>query len=144
MVRREISGESWIGDVNREIELHDSDIIAIVGEPSAVVLRLKAFVHYSDGAPGRSAGTVWIHVAELRFESGRCSHPLPQLPVEISDGTLHLGTERFANVFPSEIDHHGSTRLAFELLTGDTFSVEGSALRVTLIDTGTYIEDFSP
>jgi hypothetical protein len=134
----------WLADARCGIELHDSEIKSIEMQGAVLVLWMDAYVHRSTGVPGQDAGMGWIHLAALRFNSGRCPARPPELPAEISDGILHLGARRLENVFPAPLDFSGSVRLDLELLNAGTVLIEGDGLTVTLMDEGRYIEGFRP
>src|SRR5690349_21079959 len=80
--RRVLTG-IYHGNIDPErasIEWHDSELVAVTGQPAALVLDLRAVVHRSPGEPGADAGTVWVQPAAVVLSNGRRDGPGFALP----------------------------------------------------------------
>jgi hypothetical protein len=72
-------------EFNASIELHDSVLDGIDQRPTALSLRLRAYVHRSNGEPGVDPGTGWCQPATVTLSNGRLdTHPIERITSHFS------------------------------------------------------------
>jgi len=119
--------------MNRGIELRDSSLVAIdVTGPDLVLTLSPAYVHESHGTPGIHSGVGYWQGARLRFQQGGAIAPPKQFPLDILDGTLVAGQERWENVFPLPLDRSGDCRLWLLLEDGSECEIQAHGIAVEL------------
>ena len=103
---------------NRIIELHDSEIAVIFyWTDDAILIFSHAYIHQSDGVPGRDPSSGWSQRAELVIENANGIDVDMRWPQEIYKGSLHLGSETLENTIPIPLDYRGD--ITIKLLTSD-------------------------
>ena len=128
--------------MNAAIELHDSEVAAVVATPEGgVVVRLApAYVHRSAGRPGIDAGSGWLQAVELAFASAVIEGPLPELPCELDGGTLTGVESRGMVPLPYATD--AAVHFEAHTLTGGRISARGRGLTVRAAGEARYVEEF--
>jgi hypothetical protein len=128
--------------VNTAVELHDSDVVAVAPVGTAVIIRLAAYVHRSDGRSGIDPGSGWSQWVELVFTDGVVEERPAELPCTLDDGGVSGGAE-FAGMIP--LPTTVGTRVWFEArgLCGERLTVRGTGLKVVAVGEGTFIESVS-
>lgn len=134
--------------MNREIELHDSEIEAIeFDETDLCLLFCHAYVHKSIGRPGIDRGIGVSQRAVLRIMQAEWSAIDLDWPLTISTGELRLG-ERVYHMVPVDIAHNGPTTLMLCGCDGEgayyELVVSGSGVQLEVDPNETYIEDVEP
>jgi hypothetical protein len=128
--------------VNAAIEIHDSELAAVVPTDSGVIIRLApAYVHRSVARPGFDAGTGWTQPVEMLFASGVVEGKLPELPCTLDDGSISGGAEFCGTIpLPCVVE----TAVCFEArsLHGDLVVIRGVALEVKPVGEACYVEEF--
>jgi hypothetical protein len=127
--------------MNAAIEFHDSDVTAIELAGDSVVVRLLAYVHRSDGIPGKDAGTGWTQAVEMVFAGGVVEDQPTSLPCGLYDGQVSGGAELDGMVsLPTSI----KSTVRFEALTScsEQLTVRGTGLEVVPVAEGKFIETF--
>jgi len=106
--------------MNQLIELHDSEIAVIwFDSECAIVIFSSAYVHKSEGEPGRDPRTGWSQRAELVITAAT-EITLPRAwPCTIFDGTLELDARILDNEIPIPLAPDGVVRLKLEIMDGD-------------------------
>ena len=86
---------------NRAVELHDSEVATIFYFYGVAVLVFShAYIHQSEGSPGRDAGSGWWQRAELVIQNAT-EIELPEVwSCEVSDGSLYLDGSSTATCSP--------------------------------------------
>lgn len=130
--------------MNIAIELHDSTVVAIKPAGSDLVVTLSpVFVHESRGTPGLDPGVGFWRDARLRLR-GASSVVLPSsVPVDISDGFLAAGAQRWENVVPVPLDVTAECRLWLQLCDGSECDLHAAGIALELFGTPTGHETFS-
>jgi hypothetical protein len=133
------------------IELHDSTVLRVNNEGNDVVIDLDAYLHRSEGEPGRDPGTGWTQLARFRLSEGhvRCD-PGDIGSFEILHGSLRVGEELFGNVLPVPLAREARVEVALEgfVLDGDaegqdvSLRADGCAIEVMLVGAPSFVEDF--
>jgi hypothetical protein len=128
--------------VNREIELHDTRVERIENADGNIVLWMSAYMHVSEGRPGRDRGKGWELPARLIIENGKFDHPFSSPSLWVTEGHIAVGGRLFDNGIPLPFDEHGEIRL---FLSGAEGELVISGDRAYLEPTGpaVYVEEFS-
>jgi hypothetical protein len=130
---------------NRAIEIHDSTLDRISVRDGDVVLHFAAvYIHQSAGTPGVDAGSCWVQKALLRMGGAVVSGSFSQLPRELLDGQIKIGTTVSRNMIPIPLDHKGDAELRLESWNDEAISIAGSSARLELIGDPKYVEEFQP
>lgn len=134
--------------MNQMIELHDSEIACSwFCDGAAVIIFSHAYIHRSEGEPGRDPGTGWSQRAELVIEEA-AEIDLPRAwPCSIYDGSLELDDVAYPNEIPMPLAHAGRVNLKLDVLdaNGIPYSLEfnGNNAHLTLLGEPYYVEEFS-
>lgn len=128
--------------MNAAIEIHDSELAAIVPTKDGVIVRLApAYVHRSVARPGFDTGSGWTQPVELLFASGVVEGHLPQLPCTLDDGSISGGAE-FRGMIPLPCVVEAGVRFEAYNLHGDLVVVRGAGLEVKAVGDASYVEEF--
>ncbi len=132
--------------LNRCVEIHDSILAAVSFSLGEARLDFSSvYIHQSEGAPGRDAGSGWTQQAILRINNARVERTFFKFPVTLSEGSLQLGNETFDNEIPVPLRHDGS--IALRLIGsegGEVVSFTGSGAELELLGDPEYVEEFRP
>jgi hypothetical protein len=137
---------------NRAIEIHDSAVDQITLEGSAAVLHFpEVYIHSSEGLPAIAAGTGWIQEAVIRVANADVEGKFSQESRDayggyahyLSGGSLRINGSVSRNLIPIPLDVHGDIELTLECW-GDVVRIKGNSVRVELIGTAEYVEEFHP
>ena len=129
--------------MNREIELHDTRIQTIERVDGNIVLCLSAYMHESDGRPGRDRGTGWSLAARLVIENGDFTGPFSSSSLLVSDGHIAVDDRVFDNAIPFPFDERGEIRLHLSGAEG-TLAIRGTRAYLESTGPAVYVEEFSP
>jgi hypothetical protein len=125
---------------NRAIEFHDSTFDSLEREGSNVTLRFSAaYIHESNGEPGRDAGSGWIQEARLHVAGASLSGEILELPCDLRDGDMRLGGDLFQMV-PIPLDYKGTVEINLE--QNGKIRVAGTGVRLELVGKPKYVEEF--
>ncbi len=131
--------------MNTAIEIHDSRVAEIGGHNGTVLVHfLPAYLHKSQGRPGADPGTGWVQEARLVFSDATISGCLPDLPCDVMQGELLVGSERHNNAIPVPLTVAASTELRLVFYSTHKVSVTGRAVRLELLGEPRYVEQFNP
>ena len=123
---------------NAAIELHDSHVVSVRVVGSDVVIDLDAYVHVSDGVPGVDAGTGWARPVRITVRDATLQSTVGD-ELLIYDGAAHVGSTRYENMLPLELDAAGDVHV--ELTGGEgMLRVRGTALHIEPTGEAKYIE----
>ena len=125
---------------NREIELHDSCVERIEPADGRIVLWLSAYMHESEGRPGRDKGTGWTLPARLVVEDGTFDRPFASPSLWILNGHVAVGNRLFDNGIPLPFDERGHIRLVFSGAEGE-LAISGTRVYLEPTGTATYVEE---
>jgi|WetSurMetagenome_2_1015567.scaffolds.fasta_scaffold70980_4 hypothetical protein len=129
--------------MNKEVELHDSEISTFLVEKDSGILSIKGIMHYSEGQPGVDAGTCWLQNIELQF-SGISTLKIPDhIPEIISEGRLVIDGSVFENMFELPNDISGEIELDLLTMYNEQFYVKVNRINGTAIGEPKYIQDFA-
>ena len=125
---------------NRAIEFHDSTFDDVRKDGTDLTLRFSAaYIHQSSGKPGVDAGSGWVQEAVLHVRGGSVNGEIRELPCDLWDGDLLLGGQSF-DMIPIPLDYDGQVEITLE--HDGTMRVTGTRVRLELIGTPTYVEEF--
>ena len=130
--------------LNCAIELHDTELSSIKERRRTVVVSFSgAYLHKSTGKPGWDAGSGWVQAAELVFKDAALPIVSADLPEDVSQGDLTIGTETLHNVIPLPLDYVGPVKLVIRL-SGypQPIYIRGGGVRLKLLGEPTYVEEF--
>jgi hypothetical protein len=128
---------------NRAIEFHDSTLDSIIAaERGGVILHFSsAYIHESQGEPGRDAGSGWVQEARIHVLGAAAAGELLELPCDLRDGKLQVNGELF-QLLPIPFDRHGSIQFDLECMPmGSKIRITGAGLRLEMIGVATYVEE---
>lgn len=125
------------------VELHDSILGAILRDGTDLIVRFTpAYVHRSDGLPGRDPGSGWSADVDIRFGNGAAQPETVRLPTAIADGTLTLGELTLENEVPLPLHVDDRARMVLTLVSGEQVVLTGSSFASAVLSTYVYIEEF--
>jgi hypothetical protein len=128
---------------NRSIELHDTRIERVERAERTTILWMSAYLHESEGQPGRDRGTGWTLPARLVIENSEFECPLPSSSLWVIDGRISIADRVLENMMPVPFDEHGEIRVHLSGSEGEIF-ITGNHAYLEPIGPAIYIEDFSP
>ena len=129
---------------NRIIELHDFEVEAVLRTKGGRVSLIfsSAYIHESEGIPGRDRGRGLAQRAELEVEDGEIVTNLPSWPSTISDGFIRINGELRENVIPIPFDFTGAFEIELMLVSWKSLYLKGKRAKLSLQGEATYEEDF--
>jgi hypothetical protein len=125
---------------NASIELHDSDLDGIDQAPTSLSIRLRAYVHRSNGQPGVNAGTGWCQSATVTFSNGRLDTRPIELPATIYDGHLRIGGDDFY-LIPCPFAREADTSFSLIFSNCDRLRITATGLTVAFSGKPEFVED---
>jgi hypothetical protein len=135
---------------NRAIEIHDSAVDQITLEAGVAVLHFaEVYIYSSEGRPGIDVGTGWAQEAVIRIENADIEGRFSQESRDayggyahyLSGGSLRINGTVFENVIPIPVDVQGDIELVLECW-GNAVRVHGNSLRMELIGTAVYVDEY--
>jgi hypothetical protein len=125
--------------MNREIQLHDSEISAFnqLGG-STVIVFSTAYIHESSGIPAYDPGQIWTQEAVITIEGTSTFPPSVELPIWAIHGILRIGQTVHDGFIPASIHYKGETKFEIVLSTDDgsdggTHIFRGSGVKIELL-----------
>jgi hypothetical protein len=127
---------------NAAVEFHDSDIASIEIAGAVVAIRFdQAYVHRSDGVPGRDSGSGWAQAAILILSGVVPFEHVLQTSGTLTDGTVRLGEQEYRDLIPVPLSYSGDTSLSLCFDNGFKVQFRGSSLDFQLVSDPIYIEE---
>jgi hypothetical protein len=131
--------------MNSALELHDSKIAAITRRGLFVCVDFKpAYFHWSPGQPGRDPGEGWNQDARLWLEEAELIGLGPELPAEVMDGELKVGTDVHSNTVPVPFHSVEPVELLLAFSQERRVSVIGRGAWLELVGDPRYVDEFRP
>jgi hypothetical protein len=129
--------------MNRALEFHDSTLASIEKRGEDVVLSfVPAYVHESNGVPGVDRGMGYTQDVEFWIRSGSITTAVPEMPIDLADGTLAFGGSDDWDPISVPLELHGPVRLELTTFQGQLLSVEGAGAKTEAIGPSTFVELF--
>jgi hypothetical protein len=109
--------------MNSGVELHDSRVAEIQrsGEDLRVVFR-PAYVHRSDGIPGRDSGWGYLQPVEFTFR-GATYAEMGECTGSVAHGEVLAGDLTHSNLVPLPVAYSGETTARLEFASGGVLTV---------------------
>ena len=125
---------------NRAIEFHDSTFDSLERDGKSVILRFAAaYIHESEGEPGRDAGSGWVQAIRLHVIDASLTGEIVELPCDLWDGDISLGGELF-EMLPIPLDYEGPVEV--NLRQDGQLKIVGTHVRLELVGEPKYVEEF--
>jgi len=129
--------------MNSAIELHDSEVTAVVRDGEAVRVEFgPAYVHRSTGRPGMDSGEGYLQAADLVFsgvatldEEGTCRGT-------VSDGSISVGDRELANVLPLPLVLVGKVSAVLHFASGGVLRIHAGEVSCVLRGAARYVEPY--
>jgi len=131
----------------RSIEIHDSVLTQISFLQNEAQFHFSAYMHQSEGIPGRDPGSGWVQEAILHIQDAQIKGSFSELPVTLSDGQFWLGHNNLMNLIPIPLRRcKGDFKLRLEAWkqVKEVVIVTGSEVELELIGQPKYVEEFRP
>src|SRR2546423_12711577 len=122
------------------LEWHDTTLCALEPRASDVAIELDAYVHISEGIPGRDSGTGWGQAIEIVITSATVSGGVEQ-DARLSDGRLRVNGRDYEGLLPVPFSATGGVRLDLEA-GSQSVSICGSDIRVIAVGEPVFVEKF--
>lgn len=131
----------------RDLEFHDSTIVAIAHEDTSLRLSVDAYVHYWELVAGIWKGTGWTQPVQIIIGGATCGR-LPALPADLDGGEIRADRATYDNMVPLPLALPEPVTLRLEFKTGETLEVTGRTIAIEPTGPGHYVEnlpdDFKP
>jgi len=128
--------------MNSAIGIRDSYLTSITKRGKSIEVRLKAYIHKSEGTPGVDPGTGWTQDVTLLFGNGMVDGSITAWPADLYDGTLEIDGQASENIIPIPLDREGTIVLTLRPKFANPVAVCGSSLRLELQGVATFVEEF--
>lgn len=126
--------------MNAALELHDSDVEAIVATDDELrIVFSNAYVHRSDLRPGVDAGSGYVQPATILLSGVTASTSGPV--GTISDGVLTVDGES-KSLIPLPFAASGQVAVRLVFVTGEAFSVSATSVTCSVSGEPRYVESF--
>jgi hypothetical protein len=123
------------------IELHDSELVAVLELGSQAIVLLRAYMHTSEGRIGIDPGNGWVQAALLTFATdATIEGDVPDLPSDIYNGELVLDGVAHRNVIPIPLHHVGAASLKLLLNATPELVISGTGIDLTLVGEAVHVE----
>ncbi len=134
--------------MNQLIELHDSEVAAVTVENGSVrVLFSHAYIHRSEGEPGKDPGTGWSQKAELLIHNPADNVLSAAFPWMIIDGEIEIDGTVLDNTIPIPFVVEGIFKMKLDVLDGEenflNIEISGIGARLELMGEASFVEDFT-
>jgi len=132
---------------NRAIEIHDSVLAAVSFSHGEAQLHFSSvYIHQSEGAPLRDAGSGWVQKAVLRIQDARVEGAFSEFPVDLSSGQIQMGQNILDNEIPVPLRHRGAFELRLQAMWQGQIvvSFKGSRAELELLGEPEYVEEIRP
>ncbi len=125
------------------LELHDSRVSHIeLLNGDAMIYFSHAYIHKSNGTPGRDRGTGWSQEARLVLSEVRCDLAIPKVPNTIAEGTLEVGGIKH-EIIPLPFKRRVPATLWMVFINGEKFELAAQRSFVELLSAPIYLEELS-
>ncbi|MGA2050187.1 MAG: hypothetical protein ABSG96_21005 [Terracidiphilus sp.] len=131
--------------MNAAIEMHDSVCLAVeVDRSGHGFVLLDAYVHRSGGEPGRDPGEGGVQRIRISFASMTIDGEVGDLPADIFEGSLTVGTSIQDNMVPFPATYAEAVGLSI-MLSDEARVVIVSGMRLSIEPEGEFkfVEEFS-
>ncbi len=117
------------------IELHDSRIAHITALQDDLCISLRpAYIN--------NLGKGWVQDADIIVRSATLEGDISELPALVADGTARTKKGPYHNLLMLPLNDDGPVSLQLELETGNTLTIMGNAMLISLYGDAKYVENF--
>lgn len=129
--------------MNSAIELHDSEVSSVKRDGPTVRIAFEpAYVHRSVGRPGIDAGEGYLQAADLVLAGVASLEEEGQCIGTLSDGSIAVGRQEFANVLPLPLDFTGAVSATFVFASGGVLAIRATGVTCVLSGSARYVEAY--
>lgn len=125
----------------RAIEFHDSELLWVRPDGRCLRIRMSAYVHASEGEPGRDPGTGWKQDVDFLLGEARLEVPPPHEPMFIADGRLTIRDRVLEGILSLPFSDTGEMTLELEGVGGN-LRVTAQSVSVAEAGKARFIEHF--
>jgi hypothetical protein len=132
---------------NRAIEIHDSVLASVSFSQGEAHLHFSSvYIHESEGAPLRDAGTGWVQKAVLRIHKANVEGSFSEFPADLGGGHTQMGQNVLDNQIPVPLRYKGAFELRLEAMWQGqaVVSFTGWGAELELLGEPEYVEEFRP
>lgn len=132
--------------MNVAVEMHDSECLAVErDDPGSGFVLLDAYVHRTEGIPGVDPGEGGSQRIRIRIEAMTVEGEIGQLPADIYEGSLTIGSVIQENMIPFPATYSDPVRLTLMLsIDARVIVLSGTGLAIESEGEFQYIEEFHP
>jgi len=129
--------------MNAALEFHDSEVSSVEGTGSKLCVRFSAaYVHHSDGLPGKDAGTGYVQTLEFVFYEAQWSGNLGMCLGSLWKGQVRQG-ERTMSLVPLPYRSIEPIEGEFEFENGEHLSVRAASAVIRLTGEPRFVERYA-
>ena len=126
--------------MQKEIEFHDSKLVAIAQDGISLCLTVDAYVHCWEKVAGMWKGTGWVQPVRICMVGANCTEP-PELPEDLYGGEIRGNETTYDNMVPLPFVLSEPVTLRLELGSGEILEVGGQNIAIESIGPGRYVEE---
>ena len=127
--------------MNAAVDFHDSTLTAIERRGDILVLVLAPAHVHKPGTDPNGPGTGWLETVHMSVTGAEVHGDLSNAPQELWEGSLQCGESAYPGLAPVPLEFTGSVSLQLTAQSGCTLTVVGQAISITIVGTGTLLED---
>ena len=129
--------------MNSALEFHDSGVSSVRAVAGEVRIELpSAYVHRSEGRPGKDQGSVFLQPAELVFSNAVLSEEAGPCTGAISDASISVNGREFSNMVPIPFRGEGVISASFTFESGAILTVNGSGVSCQVSGNPVFLEAY--
>lgn len=129
--------------MNSGLEFHDSRVSSVqLANHVVTVIFEGAYLHRSEGTPGRDKGTGWAQAGLLEFASASLTGTGDIGEGRIVDGSLSVDGADEVGLIPVPFNVAGRVAATFTFDNGRVLQVRSESVRLTLTGEARFVEDF--
>ena len=129
--------------MNSGLEFHYSRVSSVKSKHEVVTVMFEsAYLHRSEGVPGRDKGTGWVQPGSLEFTSASLTGTVDIGEGWIVDGSLRVDGADEVGLIPVPFNVAGTVAATFTFHNGCVLQVSGKSARLTLTGEARFVEAF--
>lgn len=129
--------------MKRAVEFHDSRVGSIKRLGNLIEVELvPAYVHQTDGEPGRERVTGWKQPVRLILQNASVKGKQPVLPCLLSDGLVRSADGKMKYLLPLPYDEAGNIEIRFQFDSGEEIVLTAMHIELQASGEPEFIEEF--
>ena len=129
--------------MNSSLELHDSKVSSVQSTGGIVTITFEAaYLHRSDGAPGRDEGTGWVQSGYLEFAAASLTGAPDIGEGWIVEGSLRVDGAGELGLIPVPFNTSGTVAACFTFKNGCVLRVQAEGGWLTMTGEAAFVEVF--